>query len=127
MGMSRARTVWMSQCDVAPSIRERFGLEAALDYLISEKLLNFAEAATSHPEFAHELPMFVAQIRRIFDPEEIRRHLAVLVPRVEADATTDAELGEDEFATISPEELAARLERLSLMKQLLEVDHLGIS
>lgn len=71
--------------------------------------------------------MFVAQIRRIFDPEEIRHHLAVLVPRVEADATTVSELGEDEFATISPEELAARLERLSLMKQLLEVDHLGTS
>ena len=127
MAMSRARTVWTSQCDVAPSIREKFGLEAALDYLISEKLLNFAEAATSHPDFAHELPMFVARIRRMFDPEEISRHLAVLVPRVEADAKTDAEPGEDEFATISPEELAARLERLSLMKQLLEVDHLGTS
>jgi hypothetical protein len=71
--------------------------------------------------------MFVAQIRQMFDPEEIRLHPAVLVPRVEADATADAEPDEDEFATISPEELTARLERLSLMKQLLEVDHLGTS
>ncbi len=71
--------------------------------------------------------MFVAQIRRMFDPEEIRRHLAVLVPRIEADAAADAKPGEDEFETISPEGLAARLERLSLMKQLLEVDHLGTS
>ena len=124
--MSQARTVWTSQCDVTPAIREKFGLEAALGYLISEKLLNFAEAAASHPDFAHELPMFVAQIRRMFAPEEIRQHLSVLVPRVEAAAKADAE-GEDEFETISPQELAARLERLRLMKQLLELDHLGTS
>ncbi len=127
MGMSRARTVWASQCDVTPSIRERFGREAALDYLVSEKLLNFAEAAASHPEFAHELPMFVAEVRRMFTLEELREHLAVLVPKVEAAAKADAESDEDDFEMISPQELAARLERLDLMKRLLEVDQLGTS
>lgn len=126
MEMSRAHTVWKSQCDAAPSIRDGFGLQAALDYLISEKLLNFVEAAASDPDFAHELPMFVAEVRRMFTREEIRKHLAVLVPRVEAAANADAEAGEDEYETVSPQ-VAARLERSSLMKQLLEVDQLGTS
>jgi hypothetical protein len=127
MDMGRARTVWTSQCEATSSIRERFEQEAALEYLVSEKLLNFAEAAASHPAFAHELPMFVAEVRRMFTPKELRQHLAVLVPRVEAAAKVDAEPDEDNFEMISPQELVARLERLGLMKQLLEVDHLGTS
>ena len=125
--MGRARTLWQSQCDVAPSLREKYGLQAALDYLVSEKLFTFAEAATSHPDFARELPLFVAEIRRLFTPEEIRAHLETLVPRAEEAARADAEAGEDEFETISPQELDARLGRLSLMKQLLEADQLGTS
>ncbi len=78
-------------------------------------------------EFARQLPMFVAEVRRMFTPEELRRHLAVLVPRVEAAAKADAEPDEDNFEMISPRELAARLERLGLMKQLLEVTYLGTS
>lgn len=125
--MGTARTLWKSQCDVTPSIREKYGLQAALDYLISEKLLNFAETATSHPDFARELPMFVAEVRQLFTSQEIREHLAVLVPKVEEAGKADAEPGEDELETISPQELSARFERLSLMRQLLEVDHLGTS
>jgi hypothetical protein len=33
-----------------------------LDYLVSEKLLNFAEAAEQHPEFAAELQRFQAAV-----------------------------------------------------------------
>ena len=104
-----------------------FGLEAALDYVISEKLLNFAQAAVSHPDFARELPMFVAEIRRLFTPDEISEHLAVLLPRVEAEAKADAETGEDECEDIAPQELAARVERLRALKQVLEVAQLGTS
>jgi len=125
--MGRARTLWQSQCGVVPSIREKHGLQAALDYLISEKLLTFAEAAASHPEFAHELPVFVAEISRLFTPEEIREHLAILVPRAEDAARADAEADEDDIEAISPQELAARLGRLSLMRHLLEADYLGTS
>ena len=71
--------------------------------------------------------MFVAEVGRMFTPEELRTHLAVLVPRVEAAAKADAEPDEDNFEMISPLELAARLERLGLIKQLLEVNHLGTS
>jgi hypothetical protein len=127
MELSHARIMWRSQCEVAPSIRERFGLEAALDYVISEKLLNFAQAAVPHPDFARELPMFVAEIRRLFTPAEISEHLAVLLPRVEAEAKADAQTGEDEFEDFAPQELAARVERLRALKQVLEVAQLGTS
>src|SRR3954452_5033011 len=66
MDMGQARKLWKSQCDVAPTIRERYGLKSALDYLLAEKLLNFAEAAVTRPDFAQELPLFVAQVRRLF-------------------------------------------------------------
>ena len=34
--------IWEEQCEATRTIRERFGIENALDYLIGEKLLNFA-------------------------------------------------------------------------------------
>ena len=125
--MSHARMLWMSQCEVVPSIKGEFGLQAALDYVISEKLLNFAQAAVSHADFARELPLFVAAIRRLFSPDEISVHMAVLVPRVTADAQADAEADEDAFEATSPQEPAALVDRLSLLEQLLEVAHLGTS
>ena len=53
-----------------PNDRVRFGLKSAFDYLVGEKLLNFAEAVANHGDFARELPRFVSQVRRIFTPEE---------------------------------------------------------
>ena len=58
--------VWMEQCQAAEDIRLRYGPKAAFDYVVGEKLLNFAGAAASHPEFARELPRFVARVRDLF-------------------------------------------------------------
>jgi hypothetical protein len=58
-----------------PLIRERFGLESALDYLIGEKLFSFVAAAQQDPSFAQELADFVAEIRRLFTTAEIRAYL----------------------------------------------------
>jgi hypothetical protein len=44
------------------------GLKTALDYLVSEKLLNFAEAAEQDLEFAAELPGFQAAVWEVFHP-----------------------------------------------------------
>jgi hypothetical protein len=67
--------IWIEQCAATEGIREHFGLEDALDYLIGEKLFNFVMAAEQNPEFAAELPTFVAEIRRLFAAEEIRDYL----------------------------------------------------
>jgi len=63
--------IWIEQCEAALSIKQRYGLDAAFDYLVAEKLLNFSEAATQHPTFAKELPRFVAEVRSIFTRKEL--------------------------------------------------------
>jgi hypothetical protein len=65
----------MAQCEAAFNIRESFGAEKALGYLIGEKLVNFVEASDRHPDFSGELPKFVTEVRRIFQPWEIRTYL----------------------------------------------------
>jgi len=67
--------IWVKQCTAAEHIKLRYGSNAAFDYIVAEKLFNFADAATAHPEFARELPRFVARVRRLFTAEEIRAHL----------------------------------------------------
>ena len=128
METSRARILWTSQCDAVSTIRQRFGLQAALNYIISEKLLNFAKAAAIRPEFAPELPLFVAEIRRLFSAVEISDYLAVLVPSIQAELADAVEFEEDDdLGGMSPQEHAARCERLALIRQLLEADQLGTS
>lgn len=63
--------IWIEQCDAAEGIRERFGTQDAIRYLIGEKLLRFLEACDDHPDFDDELPSFVAKIKEIFEPHEI--------------------------------------------------------
>lgn len=72
--------IWRQQCRATRAIRRRFGLKNALDYLVSEKLLNFAEAAQQHPEFAVELPRFQAAVWEVFHPYELAGYLASLRP-----------------------------------------------
>lgn len=64
--------IWIDQCEATEGIRERFGLEDALHYLIGEKLFSFVQASEQYPDFAAELPTFLAEIRRIFSAAEVR-------------------------------------------------------
>ena len=45
--MSRIRfhKTWVQQCQATHGIKRRFGVKSALDYLIGEKLMDFADAA----------------------------------------------------------------------------------
>jgi len=67
-------------CAATRTIRERFGVENALDYLVGEKLLNFAKAADQDSDFAAELPRFQAAVWKIFNPYELRGYVASLKP-----------------------------------------------
>ena len=121
MGNARKlHEIWIEQCEAALSIKQRYGLDAAFDYLVAEKLLNFSEAATQHPTFAKELPQFVAEVRSIFT----RKELCSEIERLEreerqrvADAVDDAE--EDELLREKPEIVAARSQRFATLKALL--------
>jgi hypothetical protein len=72
--------IWQEQCEATHAIRERFGVENALDYLVGEKLLNFAKAAEQDPEFAAELPRFQTAVWEIFNPYELRGYVASVKP-----------------------------------------------
>ena len=76
MNTRKFHEIWIEQCDATHEIKLRYGVKAAFDYLVAEKLFNFVDAATSRPEFARELPRFVAYVRGLFTPQEIRTHLA---------------------------------------------------
>jgi hypothetical protein len=67
--------IWIDQCAATEDIRESFGPEKALDYLIGEKLFTFLMASEQDREFAAEVPAFVEEIRRIFTTAEIREYL----------------------------------------------------
>jgi hypothetical protein len=47
----RFEKIWADQCRTTKTIRRHFGAESALDYLIGEKLMMFADAPETSPEF----------------------------------------------------------------------------
>lgn len=73
--MGEFHEIWIEQCEAARDIREAFGPQKALGYLIGEKLLNFLRAADEDAAFAAELPRFVAEIKQIFERTEIEAYL----------------------------------------------------
>jgi hypothetical protein len=93
--------------------------------------VNFVDAATTRPEFARELPAFVAEVRRLFTPEELRSELARHDQRAAAmelergDADVDPD--DDDALAESPEAVAARLAQFATIKELLLEQRLGIS
>src|SRR5215831_1716175 len=63
--------IWMDQCEAARGIEAQFGTQQALAYLVGEKFLNFLEAAENDPTFQVEVPAFVAEIKRLFEPWQL--------------------------------------------------------
>ena len=75
MSVIEFHKIWIEQCEAAEGIKEEFGTEKALGYLLGEKLLNFIEASDTHPKFAQELPNFIVRIKEMFQPWEISEYL----------------------------------------------------
>jgi hypothetical protein len=67
--------IWVEQCDAARMIEDQFGTDKALRYLISEKFLDYLEAAERLPDYRAELPAFVAEIRTIFERWQLAEEL----------------------------------------------------
>ena len=63
--------IWIEQCEAARGIENEFGTQKALAYLVQEKFLNYLEAAENEPTFEAEIPAFVAEIKRIFEPWQL--------------------------------------------------------
>ena len=125
MPQGKFHQVWIEQCEAAQTIRTRFGLKAAFDYLVGEKLLNFAGTAANHADFARELPRFVSEVTRMFTPEEVEAQLAA-IEQAQNDKTTD-DFDEEDPCRESPAEAADRVRRFNLIKELLTATKLGNS
>jgi DNA-binding SARP family transcriptional activator len=125
MNARKAHHVWIEQCEAAQTIKARFGLKAAFDYLVGEKLVNFVSAASGHPDFARDLPRFVSEVRRMFTPDEIRAHLA-RIERAQSEQDADI-LDEDDPLRESPAAVAERTRQFKLIKELLTATTLGTS
>ena len=125
MNALKAHQIWIEQCEAAQTIRARFGLEAAFDYLVSEKLTNFVSAASGHRDFARELPRFVSEVRRMFTPDEIGAHLS-RIEHAQSERDSDI-LDEDAPFHESPAAVAERTRQFKLTKELLTATALGTS
>ena len=122
----RFQDIWKDQCTAAEGIVARFGTVQALDYLIGEKLDEYASSATTRPEFARELPRFLAEIRRIFSRDDIAAYFEAL----EQDARVPnsgphAKKLEDSGLLMSVADRKARIKRLQQLKVMLLVETLG--
>jgi hypothetical protein len=123
-GMEKSQDIWKEQCVAAHSVRAQYGILPALDYLIGEKLLTYAEMAVTRPEFARELPRFVAEVRNIFGRDDIRHYLDHLerMAAMEDEQAHD----EDELFGDFPDQLGAKRARLAQLKELLTSTVLGV-
>lgn len=123
MTMKNPREIWSEQFEAAQDIKIRFGIQAAFDYIVAEKLMIFAEAARQSVEFARELPSFVAAVRSLFQPEQMLTNLARLeetLTEIQAYNPVD-----DDWPADNPEVKAGRLRQFAVVKELLSVRWLG--
>jgi hypothetical protein len=126
MSSRQPQAIWVEQCDAARDIRARYGLSAALDYLVTEKLMNFASAAADYPEFARELPRFVSMVRSMFTPDELQMHIAGVERKRREEAAAASE-DDDDLFPVSPIALAEEERRFAIIKELLTAEALGTS
>lgn len=125
MNTRKPHEIWIEQCEATSVIRQRYGLKAAFDYAVAEKLLNFASAASQYPTFARELPRFVARVRQMFTPGEILTHIE-RIERERNQRDSDAPDDDDMFAE-DPATVAERSRQFGMIKELLTVTQLGTS
>ena len=101
--------IWQEQCETTRTIRDRYGDQAAFDYLVGEKLVHFVAAAKDRPEFARHLPAFVAEVREIFPASEIAGQLGALQARLVEDAR--------DYDDLDPEGLNSARSDLECLRQ----------
>lgn len=74
MALRTPNQIWKDCCKATPEIRSRHGHRAAIEYLVGEKLIMFAQTGETTPEFLAELPAFSKKIRSMFTTAEIEEH-----------------------------------------------------
>jgi len=73
--MLNLHRIWIEQCEATRGIKDYFGTERAMSYLVGEKFLQYLDAAETDAEFQAELPAFVAEIKTIFEQWQLAEYL----------------------------------------------------
>jgi hypothetical protein len=126
MALRTPYEIWYEQFDAAESIKLRYGVKSAFEYIVGEKLLNFADASAERPEFAREFPQFVAAVRNLFEIGEMIPLLNQMEEELESQLQF-TESSEDEFSDYETKAAKARLARFSSLRELLTAATLGTS
>ncbi len=113
--------IWKEQCEAPGGIREQFGLEDAIRYLIGEKFLNYREESDRRPEFAAEVPKFVAEIKEIFEPHEISEFLDGLLHEKSAEQDEDWPFDDFEDAELEPSDVVNEAAKIVLIERAKEL------
>ena len=90
--------IWKDCCAATVDIRAQHGMRGAIEYLIGDKLMMFAQTGETNPEFLAELPAFSKRIRKLFTAAEIEDHFerAEYAARVDPDIMKGASAEEIE-------------------------------
>ena len=128
--MNRFQDIWQKQCEAARRVLALHGSTSALDYLVGEKLMTFVATAEDHPEFARELPKFVAKVREIFGPDALAAYVASLEKiylEGEAAAREAIAVDNEEDAEVfdQPNEWVTEGRRLARIRDFLTTERLG--
>lgn len=65
--MNPPELIWQEQCDAAIEIRERFGMDNALDYLVGEKFVGYLRYAAMNEKVKAQIQPFADRIKVLFD------------------------------------------------------------
>jgi Transposase DDE domain len=66
--------IWIEQCDAAQEIKLRYGPKATSDYIVAEKMLNFADAAAGDSEGPAERLAALEMVQKVADRPSLRDH-----------------------------------------------------
>ena len=64
--MGHFHKIWIEQCEAAQGIKEQYGVNKAMGYLIGEKLMGFVQAADRDNEFANDSMLKALQVEMEF-------------------------------------------------------------
>lgn len=122
----RFQDIWKDQCKAAADIAVRHGKVEALDYLIGEKLDQYAQTAATRAEFARELPQFIAAIRQTFARDDLFAYFTALEANArKPNSDIDTTELEDAGLLLTADAKASRINRLHELKVMLLSPALG--
>lgn len=113
--------IWIEQCEATEGIRERFGEDDAIRYLLGEKFLNYLEEGDRRPEFAAEVPKFVAQVKEIFEPHKISEFLDGLLHEKSAEQDEDWPFDDFDDAELESSDVVNEAAKIVLIERAKEL------